>query len=254
MFFSSQDITIYYEKYGSGKKCILILPGWGNTRASFRHMIDFFKDSYTIYIIDYPAFGNSPIPRKTLDIFLYSKIIKDFLEKEKIEQPIIIAHSFGGRISAILSGYYKIKFEKLLFIDVAGIKPRKTLKQLIKQSIYKILRRMIKLLPKLKQEYYYQKLIKSFGSTDYNNLPVTMQNTFKNIVNKDLKKYFKNIDDKVLILWGKNDKTTPLKDGIKLKKLIKKAELIILPGGHFLYLDYIFLTNKIIDAFLNEKD
>ncbi len=255
MFYNTQDISIYYEKYGNSPNTILILPGWGNTRASFRNIINYLKKDYTVYIVDYPGFGNSPIPTKTLNIYDYAKIIKDFMEEENITNPYIIAHSFGGRITALLSGYYDVKITKILLIDVAGIKPRKTIKRFIKEKTYKILKKCIKLLPKLKQEYYLQKLLHFFGSPDYNNLPVVMRTTFKNIVNKDLKIYFKNIKCSTLILWGKKDNVTPLKDAFKIKKLITNSYLIVLPTcGHFAYLDAPITINNIIDNFLNEKN
>ena len=69
MYFKTNDISLYYEKYGTSQDTILILPGWGNNRTTFFNIINYFKDSYSIYIIDYPGFGNSPIPQKDLTIY-----------------------------------------------------------------------------------------------------------------------------------------------------------------------------------------
>ena len=129
MYFKHNNINIYYEKYGTKNNVILILPGWGNTRQTFYNIINHFKDNHTIYIFDYPGFGNSPIPKKTLTIYNYAEIIKTFIEKNNITNPTIIAHSFGGRITTLLSGYYKLKINKLILIDIASIKPKKTIKQ-----------------------------------------------------------------------------------------------------------------------------
>lgn len=253
MYFNNKDVSIYYEKYGNNKKNILILPGWGNTRTTFTNIINFFKDNYTIYIIDYPGFGNSPIPEKELTIYDYTNLVRDFLDEMQIKNPIIIAHSFGGRIATLLTGYYKEKIDKIIMIDAASIKPRKSIKALIKQTTYKVLKKLTYLLPKLKQEYYRQKLLKFFGSTDYQNLPNNMHKTFKNIVNENLIYYLKNIESETLLLWGKLDKDTPLKDGYKMNNLIKNSALIIFPkGNHFSYLQYPYLTNKIIFEFIKE--
>ena len=253
MYFNNKDVSIYYEKYGNNKKNILILPGWGNTRTTFTNIINFFKDNYTIYIIDYPGFGNSPIPEKELTIYDYTNLVRDFLDEMQIKNPIIIAHSFGGRIATLLTGYYKEKIDKIIMIDAAPIKPRKSIKAFIKLTTYKVLKKLTYLLPKLKQEYYRQKLLKIFGSTDYQNLPNNMHKTFKNIVNENLIYYLKNIESEVLLLWGKLDKDTPLKDGYKMNNLIKNSALIIFPkGNHFSYLQYPYLTNKIIFEFIKE--
>ena len=114
MYLNINDITIYYETYGDNKKSILILPGWGNTRETFHHIINNFKNNYKIYILDYPALGKSPIPKKTLTIYDYTELIIEFMKKLNIKNPIIIAHSFGGRITTILTGYYKIPIKKLI--------------------------------------------------------------------------------------------------------------------------------------------
>lgn len=253
MYFNNKDVSIYYEKYGNNKNTILILPGWGNTRTTFTNIINFFKDNYTIYIIDYPGFGNSPIPEKELTIYDYTNLVRDFLDEMQIKNPIIIAHSFGGRIATLLTGYYKEKIDKIIMIDAASIRPRKSIKVLIKQITYKVLKKLTYLLPRLKQEYYRQKLLKGFGSTDYQKLPSNMHKTFKNIVNENLIYYLKNIESETLLLWGKLDKDTPLKDGYKMNNLIKNSALIIFPkGNHFSYLQYPYLTNKIIFEFIKE--
>ncbi|MBO5121526.1 MAG: alpha/beta hydrolase [Bacilli bacterium] len=254
MYLTVKDITIYYEKHGNSKNTILILPGWGNTRETFHHIINNFKNNYTIYILDYPGLGNSPIPNKTLTIYDYTEIIIDFMEKLNIINPIIIAHSFGGRITSLLTGYYKHKVEKLILIDIAGIKPKKTLKKLIKEKIYKLKKKIIKLFPKKKQNYLYQKLLKKYASPDYLSLPPTMHETFKNIVNEDLTKHFKNIKEETLLIWGENDQDTPLQDAYKIKSLIKNSALIILKNGnHYSYLNYPILVNNIIYEFIKKE-
>jgi len=253
MYYKYFSLQIYYEIYGTGKQTILILPGWGNTRNTFQYLINNLQKDYTIYILDYPGFGNSPIPNEELTIYDYALLIKNFMSNKKISNPIVIAHSFGGRIASLLQGYYKIEFSKLILIDVAGIKHKKKLKQILKEKTYKILKYCTKFLPKLKQEKYRQKLLLHFASTDYKSIPLSMQKTFQNIIKEDLKIYYKNIQTETLIIWGKNDSDTPLKDGILINKLIKDSAIIIYNhSNHFSYLDYPLLTYNIILEFLKE--
>lgn len=252
MYYKYNNITVYYEKYGTKGENILILPGWGNTSKTFYNIINHLKENNTIYIIDYPSFGKSPIPKKSLTIYNYADLIRNFLKENNISNPIIIAHSFGGRITTLLSGYYKIKIDKLILIDIASIKPKKKLKQKIREKIYKILKKITKYFPK--KYNINQKLINIFGSTDYKNLPKSMQQTFKNIVNEDLTHYLKQIETETLIIWGENDQDTPLKDGIKINKYIKNSALIVYPNAtHYSYLQYPILTNNIITEFIKEK-
>ena len=252
MYFNIKDLSLYYEKYGNKKKSILILPGWGNTRNTFANIINFFKNNYTIYIIDYPGFGKSSTPKNEMTIYNYTEIIISFMQELKIINPIIIAHSFGGRIATLLSSQYKIPIDKMILIDIAGIKPKKTLKQRLKERLYKLLKKITS--SSKHKEKYHEKLLKLFGSQDYRSLPKEMHQTFKNIINEDLSQYFKHINSECLILWGKLDDSTPLKDGQKINNLIKNSGLIIYPKcHHFPYLEMPYLTNKIISEFIKEN-
>lgn len=246
--FKYKDIEIYYETYGNSNKSILILPGWGNNRSTFTNIINLLKDKYKIYIIDYPGFGNSPMPSNELDIYDYSELIYNFILSNKINNPIIIAHSFGGRIVSILSN--KININKLILIDVAGIK-RFNIKIFIKTKIYKLLKRLTYLLPKHIQIKVRNLLLVKFSSSDYLNIPSTMKRTFQNIIKEDLRKYYKSIKTETLIIWGEKDIDTPLKDGLYLNKIIKNSSLIVYKNSsHFSYIDNSYLTNRILEKYL----
>lgn len=254
MYFKFTKYKLFFQKYGNSDKTILILPGWGNTRDTFKYLINYFKEFYTIYILDYPGFGNSPEINGELNIYDYSYIIKSFMDKNSIKKPIIISHSFGGRISAILVGKYKIDVNKLILIDVAGIKRIKP-SIILKQIIYKLLKKISFFLPCRLKDKYREYLLYKFGSSDYKDLSLNMRKTFKNIISEDLKKHYKNINTDTLILWGDNDIDTPVKDAFLLNKIIKKSDLVIFKNSsHYSYLQNIYRTNIIIKYFIEKED
>lgn len=255
MYYKHKNMTINYEKYGNCKKTIIILPGWGNTRNTFNYIINHFKDKYTIYIFDYPSFGKSPLPNKTLTIYDYADTIYDFLKKEKIIKPIIIAHSFGGRITSILLGKLKYKVNKIILIDVAGIREKKNIKTIIKVITYKILKKLTIFIPKNKRNTIKNVLFNTFSSSDYKELPKIMRQTFQNIVKENLLKYYKNITCETLIVWGENDKDTSIKSAYILNKIIKDSGLVIIKkGNHFSYLKNPYTFNIIIEEYISKKE
>jgi len=251
MNFVVNDFNIYYEKYGVGRNTIIILPGWGDTRSTFYKMIEVLKEFYTVYILDYPGFGNSDFPNRDLTIYDYANLIKDFIKIMGIDNPIIIGHSFGGRIGIILTGLYKLNIKKMILIDSAGIKRKKSLKTKLKQFIYKCLKKLGTILPKNIRTIYLDKLISIFGSTDFKNLEQNIRKTFIKVVNEDLTNYLKQINTSTLLIWGENDLDTPLDDGKLMNVKIEDSGLIIIPNaGHFPYLEYPYYINKIILEFL----
>jgi len=252
MFFEYNNISLYYEKYGNSKNVIIILPGWGDTRKTFNYLIDLLKDYYTIYILDYPGFGNSKFPNKNLTIYDYSDLIYEWINYLNLDDPILIGHSFGSRIIITLTGYYNYKFSNIIIIDGAGIKPKKTLKSKIRSTTYKFLKKLKIFLPKKLQIKYLNYLFNYFASTDYKNLDGKMRKTFKNVVNEDLTFYLKDIKSKVLLIWGENDIDTPVRDCMIMHENIEASEYVILKNlTHFSYLENPILIFKIIMSQLN---
>ena len=39
MYLKINNLNLYYEKYGTKKQSIIILPGWGNNRITFNYLI-----------------------------------------------------------------------------------------------------------------------------------------------------------------------------------------------------------------------
>ncbi len=252
MYISINNLNIFYQKYGNGGQVILILPGWGNNRETFNYLIEVLKDYFTIYILDYPGFGNSSMINSDLTIYDYTEIIYKFIKKLKIFNPILIGHSFGGRIISLLTTTYKLKIKKILLIDVAGIK-RKNLKLSLKTKLYKLLKRLGNLLPINLKTKYLEYLFNKFSSNDYKELDKRLLKTFQNVVLEDLTKYYSRINIETLILWGELDIVTPLKDAYKINRLIKSSYLIIIPNTrHFPYLENKYLTTNIILEYLKK--
>lgn len=255
MYFNYRSNKIYFEKFGNKKETLIILPGWGDNRKTFKNIIDNLKEKFTIYIFDYPGFGKSSIPKEELTIYNYAEIIIKFMNKNNIINPIILGHSFGGRVITVMNGYYNINFKKIILIDAAGIKPQKKLTKNFKQNIYKLLKKISIILPKKIKEKYLDFLISIFGSRDYKMLPKGLRNTFINIVNEDLTKYLKNINSETLIIWGENDIDTPLEDGKLMNSLIKDSALIIIKKAtHFCYLEYPSYIKIVLDEYLKGEN
>ncbi len=253
MYITYKGVKLYYEKFGNQKETVIILPGWGKTKDTFKGMISSLRNSYTVYLVDYPGFGKTPFPKKVLTMYDYVGLIITLLDKEQITNPYIIAHSFGGRIAILLTGLYNIKIRKLLLIDSAGIKPKMTIWKWLRLKSYKLLQRLARVVPKKWRARYRKKIFKLFASSDYLALNALERETFKNIVNLDLTDYLKDIKTETLILWGDKDTATPLSDGILMKKKIRDSELIVFKNStHYSYLENLDIVLRIIYIFFKD--
>jgi pimeloyl-ACP methyl ester carboxylesterase len=78
-----------------------------------------------------------------------------------------------------------------------------------------------------------------------------MKYSFVKIISEDLSIYLKEIKVPTLLIFGKNDRETPLYMAKKLKKNIAQSELLIFENsGHFAFIDESKKFNIIAKSFL----
>jgi len=213
------------------------------------------QKSRRVITVDFPGFGQSLDPPSTWKVKDYADLIAAFIQEQKIEPVDIIAHSFGGRVSIYLASHYKKLVGKLILVDAAGLIPKRPISYYIKVYRYKTLKKianssigsgLIKILGIDAKSF-----AKNAGSSDYQMLNETMKKVFVSVVNDDLEPYLTDIEASTLLIWGKDDKETPVYFGETMEKKIKDAGLVVLDNaGHFSYIDRSASFNKIVLVFL----
>ena len=236
-----KSIDINYIQYGEGNSDIVLLHGWGQNIAMMKPLGDKLAKKHRITIIDLPGFGESSEPQDALTIYDYSDILDEFLQKLKIKKPILIGHSFGGRISIIYAS--KKEVNKLVLFGSPCIAKHthpslkvKTLKFLKKVPVVNKLEGFAK---------------KHIGSRDYKNASETMRKILVNTVNVDLSECCKKIECPTLLIWGENDAEVSVEEAKEIEKLINDAGLIVLPNStHYAYLENLNYVVNILKNFL----
>lgn len=230
MYFQYKGLNINYNINGDGD-FLLLLHGWGVHSNTFVEVVAGIKDHYKVITMDFCGFGMSDEPIDPLSLEDYVDHVRALLSFLKIEYPIILGHSFGGRVAIRYSTMYNVK--KLILVDSAGIK-HFNFKTFFKVYKYKILKHLYRIFSKSKLK----RLINSSGSNDYKNATSVMKKTMSNIIKINLEKDLKKIFVETLILWGYNDKITPFSDAKTLEKMIEKSRLItFFNSGHYPYID-----------------
>lgn len=230
MYFETKDGKMYYEIIGEGKP-VLFLHGWGQSLNTFKKVSEILKDDFQIILLDFLGFGMSDSLEEVISLNNYVTHIESFIKFLKIQSPIIVGHSFGGRVAIKYTAMNRV--DKLILVDSAGIREKK-LKKTIKIYKYKLLKRLYYIFSKEK----YFELTKNSGSQDFRKASPVMKGVLIKVVNEDLKKYLKLINVKTLIIWGIFDKETIFSHGQIMNKYIKNSKLIsFYNSGHFPYID-----------------
>ena len=234
-----QDLNINYIQYGEGKD-ILLLHGWGQNIQMMNPIGDNFCDRFRITILDLPGFGESDEPKETWDIDKYSVLLEKFVAATNIKKPIIMGHSFGGRVAIRYSARNPI--EKLILFGSPCIRIQEELPFHVK-----VLKKL-KTLPGLNGIGEYMKNF--IGSRDYKAASPIMRQTLVEVVNEDLSKYAREIEEPTLLIWGDHDTEAPVNEAKELEKIMIDAALILLPGTHYAYLENLPRVVQILNSFL----
>ncbi len=246
-------MNIHYEITGKGSD-VLILHGWGTSGALMKPVADVFDNKMRVISLDLPGFGESDEPKTDdYDIYSYSEFVKKFCESVGVENPVIVAHSFGGRIALILAGKNMIKINKMVLTGCAGIKPRRNLVYYVKVYSYKISKKVLNIFDKINPSML-EKFKKKKGSADYAAASDKMRKVLVRTVNEDLKYLLKNISVPTLLVWGEKDDATPLSDGKLMEKLIPDSGLVVMPGStHYAFLENIGWFANILRSFCSKE-
>lgn len=238
MVYKYNSVKIFYQIFHENKSLpIFLLHGWGSDGRIFNNLIENFPNK-TFITIDFPPFGKSDKNIKGWNIFTYVGMFMSLCDHLKIENCDILGHSFGGRIAIITSAVKRSLVHSCILVDSAGIKPKRKLKYYVKLWEYK-------------QAKKHGKDISHYGSSDYKGLSPDMKETFKSVVNTSLDDYAKKMHVKTLIVWGRDDKETPIYMCKKLEKYIRQSRVEIFESaGHFPFLDHPLRFCKTFSEFL----
>lgn len=246
------SLNINYICQGEGE-LVVMLHGWGSNITLFQPAIDLISAKYKVVAMDMPGFGLSDEPNEPWDVDRYVDFVLEFLKQYSPKKIIAIGHSFGGRvIIKMCSRQLDFEIEKVILIDSAGVKPKKTPKQKIKLSLYKAAKGALQSAPaqKLFPEAM-DNLRRRNGSADYNAASPVMRQTLVKVVNEDLCEYMPNVKCPALLIWGSLDDATPLSDGQTMEKLMPESALVTLENvGHYSFLEKQGQFLAIVKSFL----
>lgn len=238
------NVKLEYISYGNKEgKTIVLLHGWGQNIEMMKPIGDPFSKDYNIVILDLPGYGNSSEPPFSWSVYDYVDMLHDFLEELKIKKPILIGHSFGGKISLLYSSKYDV--EKLILFG----SPYK--REIEKLSVKTKFLKQMKKVPGLNKLEGFAK--KHIGSVDYRNASPRMREILVLTVNLDITNEVKKIKCPTLIVWGTEDAAVPLNRAYELEKLISDSGVVVYEGcTHYAYLERLGQTISVLRSFLGE--
>lgn len=98
--------SLSYFITGKGAQSIILIHGFGEDSRIWKHQIDFLQNDYRLFVPDLPGTGQSTIGNNELSMESMAAIIRQMLDKEKIDQCIMLGHSMGGYVTLAFAELY----------------------------------------------------------------------------------------------------------------------------------------------------
>jgi pimeloyl-ACP methyl ester carboxylesterase len=245
------NVQIYYEYYdheNPDAKVIVLVHGFLSSTMSFRQLLPALTKHYKVIALDLPGFGQS---EKSVSFIYrlcnYGQLIIDLLDQLNVQDAILIGHSMGGQICMHAAKKSPKRIKKLILLGCCSYVKRANRsliacsylpfftwgmrnwiqKKDVKQNLLAVLHDS-----KLVTQELIDGYSKPISEKAFIDSLIRLLRHREGDMSSD---QLKQIEQPVLMLWGKEDKVMPVKTGYKLKQDLPNAELIVYEKcGHLL--------------------
>ncbi len=219
--------TLFAQVTGMSPSRVLALHGWarrGSDFASVLHGIDAIAP-------DLPGFGTSPVPDEVSGAEGYAKAVEPLLD-EFDEPPVLLGHSFGGRVAVCLAAAYPDRVGPLVLSGVPLVRTTLSSRPSLAYRTVKALNRV-----GIVSDAHLEAQKRKRGSADYRAVSGVMRDILVKVVNESYEEQLLQLRSPVHLIWGELDDEVPLVVAETSRDIMKdagvKATLRVLPDvGH----------------------
>lgn len=211
-------------KQNMDKKKIVLLHGWGANTKKLEPLKKSLEDlGWNVLLPKLPGF-NAPAPKEVWGVDDYADYVLRFTAKEfGGGEFFVFGHSFGGRV-AIKLGVKGLPAGVIL-CAASGLSRGNPIKRAFFWTLAKVGKIFLVVPPVA--AVWRKRLYKLGGEHDYEKTKGIMRDVFKRVVAEDFRPSVSRITVPTLILWGREDRMTPVRDAQFIKNVLPKSKLVV---------------------------
>jgi len=221
---------------GAETPLIVGLHGWGRDHRDFLGVLG----GYPQLLIDLPGFGVSPAPTATWGAADYAACVAAVLdsraaaEPAEAQPPVVVGHSFGGRVAVCLAASRPDLVRALVLCGVPLLRSPSEGKAPVSYRLGRKARRL-----GLLSERRFEAMRKARGSADYNAAIGVMRSVLVRVVNESYDAELAAVACPVALLWGGNDRAVPPAMVERASRLLSAptAADVVEGAGHDVHLE-----------------
>ena len=235
------DGTIFGEVWGESPPDILALHGWGRRGADFSAVLEGFN----AIAPDLPGFGASPAPPTPMGAEGYAEMITPLL-REFDRPPLVLGHSFGGRVGLCLAADSPADVAGLVLTGVPLIRLHPVARPGPGYRAIRFLNRI-----GIVSDQRMEAERKSRGSADYRAVSGVMRDILVTVVNESYEDQLARVKTPISLVWGGDDAEVPVAVARAAVEILEdhggEAKLIVVDGaGHHTPRDAVSELRKVI--------
>lgn len=221
------DGALFADATGSGSPRVIALHGWARRGADFRTALA----GLDALAVDLPGFGASPPPKEVMGAEGYAAQVAGLLDGID-RPPVLVGHSFGGRVAVCLAARYPDRIGPLVLTGVPLVRMAANRKP---SSGFRAARALNK--AGLLSDERMERMRRERGSADYRAASGVMRDILVKVIHESYEPQLQALSSPVTLLWGSVDREVPVDVARKAADVIAdaggRAELEVLEGvGH----------------------
>lgn len=231
---------IAYQRAGSGPPLVLLHGALGDSR-DWRRQIEGLQDSLTVVAWDAPGCGQSSDPPESFSSGDYADTLAEFIDSLDISAAHILGLSWGGGLALELYDRHPDSVASLILADTyAGWKGslpeeevQRRLDSCLRESEMAPEEFVPDWLPGLVTDAASEELRNEILETMSSFHPAGFRAMVRGFAELDLRPVLPRIAVPTLLIWGEEDRRSPLSNAETICDSIPGARLVVIPNaGH----------------------
>ncbi|MCB0662932.1 MAG: alpha/beta fold hydrolase [Saprospiraceae bacterium] len=266
-------IQVAYFDEGKGKKTIIFIHGLGSYAPAWKKNIAELSKTHRVIALDLPGYGKSSKGTYEASMTFYATVVKDLMETLNLPSALIGGHSMGGQIAMTMALSWPDKVDGLILVAPAGFETFTTgQKQWFREVLTPT---AVKLTPaetvaeNLAWNFYHMPDDATFmindrlamrDAEDFDAYCYIIPECVKGMVDQPVFDNLKDIQQPVLVIYGKQDNLIPNRflNGGKTEDIanagvaqLPNAELhMVDKAGHFVQFEKSEEVNQLINTWI----
>jgi pimeloyl-ACP methyl ester carboxylesterase len=246
------DHPVAYIEQGMGNT-VLLVHGLGGNISHWSKNITTLSKSYHVIALDLPGYGHSSKNIDTVKtdlLSLYADIILGFIERKMLRNVTLIGHSMGGQIAIITALKDSQHIRQLVLVSTAGFEAftQQEAELLILNTPASVFQNQGEsaIRASFKRNFYrhppeklVQERLKFKFCNDFPKYAIAISSGVRGMLVHPVKNELKNINERVLIIFGQQDALIPnkfLHPSLTLDDVVRIGSGNI-PGSQFLFIE-----------------